>query len=91
MMNADDSTSECIPYFLGFGPKSTSELIKVTERGKVAVWNTLCRLYRAGKVWRTKELPRERCRNVKGRGGVSYNMRSYYVYAFHGRETFFRV
>ena len=90
-MSVEGSTSECILYFLSFGPKSASELIKVTGRGKVADWNALCRLYQGSKVWRTKEPLRERCRDVKVGAGCLIICAVTMFKLCLCREAFFRV
>jgi len=61
-------------------PRSHKEIIQATGLPKKAVEGSLYRLWRSGIILRTEKPLMEAERIFKGKGGVTRNLRKYYLY-----------
>jgi hypothetical protein len=67
-------------------PKTRRQIVQETRLDEKQVDSALFRLRKAGKILRSKEPVRETERIFKGRGGVSSNLRNYYLYVLSPRK-----
>lgn len=67
-------------------PKTRRQIVQETRLDQKKVDNALLRLRKNGKILRSKEPIRQRERIFKGRGGISSNLRNYYLYVLSPRK-----
>ena len=70
-------------------PRSFSEIVKETGLGRKAVEGALYRLWKEGRILRSERQFMEAQRIFKGRGGITRNLRKYYLYVLkpEGRDS----